>query len=115
MPNTRKTSQTTNKNSTTINTDPAVIPTISIGANELNNNDYGNNNNNYNYYRNNNKNIIPLNNNKSGVLHCLPDIFTDIDLNNRNEINANYLMDDLYKPYLYGKFINQKKRYNIYF
>lgn len=97
---TRKHSQTAPaaNNTSTHNTHTA-IPTICIDVNEMNNNNYCNNNN----FNNNNLGVTHTNG-KHGVLNCLPDIFTDIDLNGRNGLNGHYLKDDLYKPYIIGKF-----------
>lgn len=77
------------------NTTAGVIPTICIDVNEKNNNNLCNNNN--------NSLSVTQPIGKHGVLTCLPDIFTEIDLNNRNGLNGHYLKDDLYKPYILGK------------
>lgn len=97
---TRKHSQTAPaaNNTSTHNTHTA-IPTICIDVNEKNNNNICNNDNN-----NNNSLGVKQSNGKHGVLNCLPDIFTEIDLNGRNGLNGHYLKDDLYKPYIIGKF-----------
>lgn len=77
------------------NTTAGAIPTICIDVNEKNNNNICNNNN--------NSLSVTQPIGKHGVLTCLPDIFTEIDLNNRNGLNGHYLKDDLYKPYILGK------------
>lgn len=93
MPNPNKNStQVPNQTNTPLDIDPSTaIPTICISVNEQNNNTIG-----------------KPTNGKAGVLNCLPDIFTDIDIGNRNEINANYLMNDPYKSYMFGKFLHLK-------
>lgn len=89
MPNTKKPAQTQPQANTTPDTDPAaVIPTICISVNEQNNN---------------NIEKAPANG-KAGVLHCLPEIFTDVDLSSRNELNGKYLKNDPFRSYMFGKF-----------
>lgn len=49
-----------------------------------------------------NNNIIAAS--KPGVLQCLPEMFTDIDLTNHNhKLNNSYINGDLYKSYIMGK------------
>lgn len=70
------------------------IPTICVNVNEHNNNTIG---------------LVP--GSKQGILQCLPEIFTDIEINGRNNtinnsltgLNDNYIKDELYKPYIFGK------------
>lgn len=81
------------------NSTTAAIPTISFDINEKNNNNICNNN---------NSQKVTQPSGKHGVLKSLPDIFTEIDLNSRNGINGHYLKDDLYKPYIIGKFLTNQ-------
>lgn len=59
----------------------------------------------------NNNTIIGSNNaltapTKPGMLHGLPEIFTDVDLANNSHLNGSFINDDLYKSYVLGKFYN---------
>lgn len=79
------------KSSTTPTTPPTpTIPTICISVNEQNNNSLT-------------KCDPYTTNGKAGILNCLPEIFTDIDLNGNGGISANYLKNGTYKPYIFGK------------
>lgn len=93
---TRKHSHPAPPPNTTNHNTSATIPTTCIDVNEKNNNIICNNNN--------NSLVVTQPYGKHGTLNCLPDIFTDVDLNSRNELNGQYLKDDLYKPYIIGKF-----------
>lgn len=70
--------------------DKMPIPTICINVNEQNNNTIG---------------LAPS---KAGILQCLPEILTDIDINRNNSINNDLnnaiVKGDFYKPYIFGKF-----------
>lgn len=77
-----------------VSDDKMPIPTICINVDE----------------RNNNNNTIGLASTKARkILQCLPEIFTNNDINRGNSIN-NHLNNnvivkgDLYKPYIFGKF-----------
>lgn len=62
------------------------LPTIVVNMNEQNNNS--------------------INTSKPGILHGLPEMFTDIDLVNHNNLSDHpYINGDLYKSYIFGKFI----------
>lgn len=98
MANTKKNAQDVSTITTTTlsNTSPPPsakengklpIPTIVVNMNEQNNNTI---------------NTLPPS--KQGILQCLPEIFTDIDLTNSNHLNGTYISGDLYKPYILGKF-----------
>lgn len=52
----------------------------------------------------NNNTIVGSNPTKPGMLHGLPEVFTDIDLANHNHLNGGYIDDNLYKSYVIGKF-----------
>lgn len=105
MPNIRKIlgsssekkTKPSNTNTTTLTTSPTPqhtekceIPTICVNVNEHNNNTIG---------------LVP--GSKQGILQCLPEIFTDIENNERNtkhnNLNGNYIRDEIYKPYIFGK------------
>lgn len=77
--------------SPTIIDDKKPIPTICINVNEQNNNS-----------------VDYPTATKPGVLQCLPEIFTDIEVGSRNAINHSLndtcITGDLYKPYIFGKF-----------
>lgn len=59
---------------------------------------------------NNNNSIInggQTSNAKAGMLHGLPEMFTDIDLTNHNHLhNGTFINGDLYKSYVLGKFFS---------
>lgn len=102
MANTKKNSQDVSTITTTTlsNTSPSAppakengklpIPTIVLNMNEQNNNTI---------------NTLPPS--KQGILQCLPEMFTDIDLTNQTHLNGAYINDDLYKSYILGKFQHQ--------
>lgn len=110
MANTRRNSHDTNKITTATtalsNTSPIVLSPskgnaypildnpIFVHVNEQNNN-------------NTNNNALTPANAKSGMMHGLPEMFTDIDLANHNHLNSNgtFINADLYKSYVLGKFI----------
>lgn len=91
MPNFKKNIKLNNKVTTSpiAKDEKCPIPTICVNVNELNNN------------------TIPTS--KQSILKCLPEIFTDIELNshkskNNNNLKDSYIKGDLYKPYIFGKF-----------
>lgn len=69
-------------------TGKSPIPTIVMNLNEQNNNSI---------------NTLPPS--KQGTLQCLPEMFTDIDLENHNNLNDPYINGDLYKSFIFGKFL----------
>lgn len=65
------------------------VPTIVVNINEQNNNS-----------------IDTLPTSKKDILQCLPEMFTDIDLANHKNLNDSYISGDLYKSYIFGKFLH---------
>lgn len=53
----------------------------------------------------NNNSINTLSTTKQGILQCSPEMFTDIDLTNHNHLTDPYINGDLYKSYIFGKFL----------
>lgn len=53
----------------------------------------------------NNNTINALSAPKQGILQCLPEMFTAIDFESHKHINGPYISGDLYKSYIFGKFI----------
>lgn len=81
---TMPTSQTAKENGKSPLPPLPTVPTIIVNMNEQNNNS--------------------INTSKQGILHGLPETFTDIDLVNHNKLNDHpYINGDLYKSYIYGK------------
>lgn len=92
MPNFKKTMKginpiTTTASQTTKDIEKCPVPTIVVNMSEQNNNTI---------------NSLPAS--KQGILQCLPEMFTDIDLANHNNLNDSYINGDLYKSYIFGKF-----------
>lgn len=89
MPNSKKNTKnitTTLSTPTAKDIDKCPVPTIVVNMSEQNNNTI---------------NTLPAS--KQGILQCLPEMFTDIDIENHNNINDPYINGDLYKSYIFGK------------
>lgn len=103
MPNFKKNKKGISAITTTLSTtsqtpkdnEKCPVPTIVVNMSEQNNNTI---------------NSLPAS--KQGILHGLPEMFTDIDLEKHNNINDAYINGDLYKSYIFGKFLN-KLYFNI--